>query len=159
MDTRDETATAIQSRFREDIAAADRHSPKRLYLTVIPGALGRVARYLFADLGARFNTASGVDMADRIEVLYHFTIEPRDLLVSVRVVLDRDHPIVDSLTALFPAANWIEREINEMLGVDFPGHPDLHRLLLPDEWPKKVHPLRRDYVEWDPTAVRDRGVP
>ena len=54
--------------------------------------------------------------------------------------------------------NWIEREISELLGIKFKNHPDMRRLLLSDEWPEGVYPLRRDYQEWDKKAVRDRGV-
>lgn len=65
---------------------------------------------------------------------------------------------IDSLAPVFEAANWIEREIHEMLGINFNGHPDLRRLLLSDDWPEGVHPLRCDYKEWDKNAIRDRGV-
>ena len=48
--------------------------------------------------------------------------------------------------------------MHEILGINFKGHPDLKRLLLPDDWPDGVYPLRRDYKEWDKNAIRDRGV-
>jgi len=54
--------------------------------------------------------------------------------------------------------NWIEREMRELLGITFEGHPDPRRLLLPDNWPDGVYPLRQDYSEWDETAIRTRGV-
>ena len=53
---------------------------------------------------------------------------------------------------------WIEREIHEILGINFKGHPDMRKLLLPEGWPEGVYPLRRDYKEWDKKAIRDRGV-
>jgi Ni,Fe-hydrogenase III component G len=93
-----------------------------------------------------------------MEILYHFTIEDINLLISLRVKLDKSRLQIDSLTPLMKGANWIEREINEMLGIEFRGHPDMRRLLLPDEWPEGVYPLRRDYKEWDSEAIRDRGV-
>ena len=65
---------------------------------------------------------------------------------------------MDSLANVFSGANWIEREIHEMLGVNFKGHPDLRKLLLSDDWPEGVCPLRADYKEWDKKAIRDRGV-
>ena len=80
------------------------------------------------------------------------------MIVSLRVILPRDKLEIASLTGVFEGANWIEREINEMLGIKFTGHPELRRLLLPEDWPEGVYPLRRDYKEWDPNAVRDRGV-
>jgi len=48
--------------------------------------------------------------------------------------------------------------MHELLGIYFIGHPDLSRLLLADEWPEGVYPLRKDYKEWDKKAIRDRGV-
>lgn len=157
MDMRETVFEGIRARFGKDLLKAELRSPKRAYLAVRPEGLTRVAGHLVRELKARFNTASGVDMGDRLEVLYHFTIESLNLVISLRVTPSGDCPELDSLTPLFPAANWIEREIHEMLGIRFRNHPDLRRLLLPDEWPDGVHPLRRDYAEWDPQAVRDRG--
>ena len=156
--TREEVATGIQSRFEDRILRFEQKSPRRLYLDIGPESLAPLARNLFLDLGARFNIASGVDTRSQLEILYHFTIEEVDLLVSLRVIVDRDNPEVPSLANEIKGANWIEREIHEMLGIDFPGHPNLSRLLLSEDWPEGVHPHRRDYAEWDVEAVRDRGV-
>jgi NADH-quinone oxidoreductase subunit C len=57
-------------------------------------------------------------------------------------VEDKDNPEVDSITPLFPGAEWIEREMWEMLGIKFKGHPNLKRLLLSDDWPEGKYPLR-----------------
>ena len=93
-----------------------------------------------------------------MEILYHFTFEEINLMVSLRIKLPMDKLEIDSLAPHFKAANWIEREMNEMLGIKFKGHPDMRRLLLSDEWPEGVYPLRCDYEEWDPKAIRDRGL-
>ena len=93
-----------------------------------------------------------------MEILYHFTFEEIDLLVSFRIKLDKSNLEIGSLTTVFEAANWIEREIHELLGINFKGHPDLRRLLLPEDWPEGVYPLRCDYTEWDKKAIRDRGI-
>jgi NADH-quinone oxidoreductase subunit C len=98
-----------------------------------------------------------VDTRFHLEVLYHFSVEALNLLVTLRVKLDKKAPRVDSLAPLIKGAAWIEREIHELLGIDFAGHPDLHRLLLSEEWPEGVYPLRQDYQEWDADAIRDRG--
>ena len=79
-------------------------------------------------------------------------------MISLRVKLQKPKLGIDSLSPIFEGANWIEREMHEILGINFKGHPDLKRLLLPDDWPDGVYPLRRDYKEWDKNAVRDRGV-
>lgn len=156
--TRDEVLAELAGRFAESILNVRRPSPARAYVEIRPAAVRAIAGHLFHDRGARFNTASGVDGRDRMEILYHFTLEEINLLVSLRVRLPKTNPEVESLTPLFEAANWVEREMHELLGIHFTGHPDLRRLLLPEEWPEGVYPLRREYREWDPQAIRDRGV-
>jgi NADH-quinone oxidoreductase subunit C len=156
--TRDEVLRDLKERFREDIVDCIDKSPKRVYLEINPESLVRVAGYIFKDLEARFNIASGLDARTHLEILYHFSIEKINLLISLRVKLDKENPRVSSLALVFNGANWIEREIHELLGIEFAGHPDMRRLLLSDEWPEGVHPLRCDYQEWDKNAIRDRGV-
>lgn len=63
------------------------------------------------------------------------------LLLKVRV--EREHPMLPSATGLWPMANWFERELYDLFGIEFEGHPDLKRILMPDDW--IGHPLRRDY--------------
>ena len=148
----------LEKRFKKDIIDIFDKSPKRVYIEIKPGSLVKVARYLFNDLKARFNTASGLDCRDHMEILYHFTLEEINLLVSLRVKLEKSKLEIDSLVPLMKGANWIEREIHELLGINFKNHPDLRRLLLSDDWPKDIHPLRCDYREWDKKAIRDRGI-
>jgi len=156
--TREEALESIRTRFPDDIVDVIDKSPKRVYVEIKPEAVVAAAEHLFRGLGARFNIASGVDTPTHIEILYHFTMEDINLLVSLRVKLDRDNPEIDSLAPRIEATNWIEREMHELLGITFRGHPDMRRLLLPDQWPEGVYPLRRDYEEWDQEAIRDRGV-
>ena len=156
--TRQEVLNNIREKFKGDIKNFLERSPKRVYIEINPSALVSIATYIFKDLEARFNIASGMDTRHHFEILYHFTFDSLDLVVSLRVVLPKDKPEIVSLAPVLEGANWIEREITEMLGINFIGHPDMRRLLLPPEWPEGVYPLRRDYKEWDPDAVRDRGV-
>jgi len=156
---REEILNSIKAVFKKDIIEFFDKSPRRVYIEIKPESIRKIAQYIFKDLGARFNTASGVDTRTHIEILYHFTVEDINLLISIRVRLPKSKNLeIDSITPIMEAANWIEREIQELLGVDFKGHPDLRRLLLPDNWPEGVYPLRKDYKEWDDKAIRDRGV-
>ena len=156
--TREQLLGDIKENFKDDIIDYFDKSPKRVYIEIKPSSLVKVATYIFRDREARFNIASGVDVRSHLEILYHFSIEYLNVLISLRVKLDRDNPVVDSLAPHIKATNWIEREIHEILGIDFKGHPNLKKLLLPDEWPEGVYPLRQDYEEWDKNAIRDRGV-
>lgn len=155
---RAEVLHALTERFSEEIIGVYEKSAKRVYLEIKPSAIVRIAEYTFKELGARFNIASGVDGQNEMEVLYHFTVEDINLVISFRVRLPKTKLEIESLTGVFVAAQWIEREIHELLGINFVGHPQLKRLLLPEDWPEGVHPLRKDYEEWDPNAIRDRGV-
>jgi NADH:ubiquinone oxidoreductase subunit C len=156
--TREELLTGIKERFKDDIIDFYDKSQKRVYIEINPASIVRVATYIFKDLQARFNIASGVDTRTHVEILYHFSIEYLNVLISLRVKLDKKKPSIDSLAPVFKGVNWIEREMFELLGIEFKGHPNLERLLLSDEWPEGVYPLRRDYTEWDKNAIRDRGV-
>jgi Ni,Fe-hydrogenase III component G len=158
MMTREDVVKEIKTRFKDDIIDFFDKTPKRIYIEIKTDAIVRVGEYIFKELEARFNIASGVDARTHLEILYHFSLEYINLLISLRVKLDKKKPEIESLANTFKGVNWIEREISELLGIEFRNHPDLRRLLLPDDWPEGVYPLRRDYQEWDKNAVRDRGV-
>jgi len=148
----------ITTRFKDDILKVVERSAERVYIDIKPETIKKIAEHVFKGLKARFNTASGIDCRDHMEILYHFTFDEMNLVVSFRVVLDKANLAIDSLAPLFEGANWVEREMHELLGINFNGHPDLRRLLLSEDWPEGVYPLRRDYKEWDKNAIRDRGV-
>ena len=79
----------------------------------------------------------------RFELNYHLVSISRREKVRLRVWVGGNDPVVDSLVSVWPGANWLEREIFDLFGIHFTGHPDLRRNLLPDDW--EGHPLRRDY--------------
>lgn len=158
MTDRNTIIAGLKERFKNDIVEFFDKSSKRIYIEIKTESLIVITSYLLRDLSARFNIASGLDCRSHIEILYHFTLEDINLIISLRVKLSRENPTIESLACAFEGANWIERELNEMLGIKFTNHPDMRNLLLPDNWPKDVYPLRCDYKEWDDTAIRDRGV-
>ncbi|WP_370089212.1 NADH-quinone oxidoreductase subunit C [Ekhidna sp.] len=80
-----------------------------------------------------------------LEVIYNLYSIPHDLHLTLRVELDRSNPEIDSVSEIWRTADWHEREAYDLLGIKFSGHPDLRRILLPDDW--EGFPLRKDYVE------------
>jgi NADH-quinone oxidoreductase subunit C len=85
-----------------------------------------------------------------IELSYELLSIPFARSAALKVRLDRTRPEIDSVSAIWPAANWHEREAYDLMGVHFRNHPDLRRILMPDDW--VGHPLRKDYR--DPVEYR-----
>lgn len=90
---------------------------------------------------------SGIDYESHMEVVYHMVALDSKREVGVKVKTERDAGAVYSATPVWETANWNEREIFDLLGIDFPGHPDLRRIMMPDDW--VGHPLRKDYEPLD----------
>ena len=91
---------------------------------------------------------SGVDepKQERIRIVYHFTRpDSPGEVVALETAVPRGEPRVPSISSIYPAALYQEREEHEMLGIEFEGLPDTRHLLLPEDWPAGVYPLRRDY--------------
>ncbi len=143
--TAEEAVARITASLGDRLLDRQQPSAKRLYLEVEATAIPDTARVLFDQHDARLQTASGTDGPDQIEVLYHWALDHCHLVVSVRTRIDRERPVLDSITPICPAAEWIEREMWELLGISFRNHPDLRHLLLDDDWPEGKFPLRRDY--------------
>jgi NADH-quinone oxidoreductase subunit C len=99
--------------------------------------------------GLQFNLLSDATCLDRFpmepryELNYHLVSIPLRQKVRIRVRLSGHDPVVDSLVPVWLGANWLEREIFDLFGIQFTGHPDLRRILLPDDW--EGHPLRKDF--------------
>ncbi len=101
------------------------------------------------DPGCSFNFLADVTCVDRypseprFEVIYHLLSISKKDRVRLKVRLDGSSPVVESVTSVWPAANYFEREVFDLFGVRFTGHPYLRRLLMPEDW--EGHPLRKDY--------------
>ncbi|KAA2398079.1 NADH-quinone oxidoreductase subunit C, partial [Bacillus cereus] len=87
------------------------------------------------------------DFVTHMEVYVHLFSYGKKQSVAVKVKLDREAPQVESVTALWKGADWPEREAYDLLGIVFKGHPNLSRILMPDDW--VGHPLRKDYEPYD----------
>ncbi len=133
----------IKTRFPD--VSVEVYAPRRTYLLVPWAAAYDISKFLFSEKKMRLSTATGLDTRDGIEIIYHFSHDESGTYYSVRAIIPKDNLKIKSLTDFLPAANWIEREIHELLGVDFAGHPNLAPLLTSEDWPKDAYPLRRDY--------------
>lgn len=87
---------------------------------------------------------SGVDAGENLEVVYHVSA-PHGLLLSLHVAVPRARPVTPTITDVYPAAVLYEREVHDLFGIEFTGHPDPRRLLLYEGWPEGQYPLRKDW--------------
>ena len=111
--------------------------------------LRRAAEFLNADPGLRFTFLADITAVDkfpiepRFELNYHLLSLERRARLRLKVRVSGQDPVVPSVVSVWPAANWHEREAFDLMGVRFEGHPDLTRILMPDDW--EGFPLRKDY--------------
>ena len=145
MSTRAELVERIRQELGPALIAEHDHGERRTYLDIDAKAVRAATRFMLDSLGARFQIASGVDTPTAMEILYHWAIDRAGLVITLRTFLPRDRPAIDSIAPFCKAAEWIEREMWELLGIGFHGHPDLRHLLLDDDWPEGSYPLRRDW--------------
>jgi len=105
--------------------------------------------FLRDDQTCPFNYLSDVTCVDwypsepRYEVVYHLLSISKKERVRLKVRLDGDNPALESVTSVWPSANFFEREVFDLFGVRFTGHPYLQRIQMPEDW--EGHPLRKDY--------------
>ncbi len=118
-------------------------------LVVPASSIVEVCRALRDHPGCRFDVLLDVTAVDhlprrpRFDVVYHLVSTELRLTLRLRVQLDGESPEVPTISRIWPAANWQEREVWDLFGIRFGGHPNLARLLTPEDW--EGHPLRKDY--------------
>jgi NADH-quinone oxidoreductase subunit C len=120
------------------------------WIEIDPDRIDEVAALLARDPETRFECLSNLSGIDypahgHIQVVYDLMSYSHRHELTLKVNADRQTPSVKTVSHVWSAANWLEREVFDLLGVDFVGHPDLRRILLPDDW--VGNPLRKDYVE------------
>jgi Ni,Fe-hydrogenase III large subunit/Ni,Fe-hydrogenase III component G len=150
MDAR-ERLNQLKEKFGPAILRADFPNDSRLYVYVEGGSLKAICRYIFRDLDARYIISIGADdrpYSGDFLVFHDFAFDKDKLLLSIITRADAADPKVDSISDIIPGANWAEREIKDMFGIEPVGHPYPKRLVLPDGWPDGLHPLRKD-MDWN----------
>ena len=129
-------AEIVESRGETTVVVARKH-------------LLRVAEFLATQPSLGFSLLSDITTVDRFpleprfEVNYHLVSIERKARLRLKVKLTSQDAVVHSVTPVWPTANWHERENYDLFGIQFEGHPDLRRILMPDDW--EGHPLRKDY--------------
>lgn len=139
-----DTIRDIRGRLHESTLAFDSKSGRRAYIDIPADAVQESCRLMLNEFAARFQIATAVDTEAGFEVLYHWALDEKDCVITLRILLDREQPELASIATTCPAAEWIEREMWELMGIQFKGHPDMRHLLLDDDWPEGVYPMRHN---------------
>ena len=146
-----EMAKAIGARFsdvHEIPKSATQVRGDELYLSVPPARLREICEFLRSDASFDCDYLSfltAIDWKTYFEAVYYLVSNTHRHKVVLKVRLEpHDSAKAPSVISIWPAADWQERELFDLMGIHFEGHPNLRRLLLPDDW--EGHPLRKDYV-------------
>jgi len=116
---------------------------RRIFITIQRDDLKKTVNILSSELNINhLSTITARDMGKEIEILYHFLLN--GVVITIRTNCPKDDPTIDSIVSIFPGAVLYERELNDLLGIIPKGHPDLRRIVLPDDW-VGGYPLRKDW--------------
>ncbi len=136
----------LKTRFPDAVTEAKLDAPQP-WMRIDERQIGEVSQFLHDEEGLQFDylmCLSGVDYNDgNLGVVYHlFSMQQKHKIV-LKTQCSKEKPHVQSVASVWGTANWHEREAFDMFGISFDGHPDLRRLLCPDDYPG--HPLRKDF--------------
>jgi NADH-quinone oxidoreductase subunit C len=133
--------------FDADAITAGKFDRNELTLEVRPAKIASVCGFLKYDQSfVRLSSVTAVDRypaEPRFEVVYHLYSLDRKERIRLKCRLRGEDPAIESVTSVWRGANWYEREVFDLFGIQFLGHPDLRRIMMPDDW--EGHPLRKDY--------------
>ena len=140
------TATAVEA-FDADAIKAGKLERGELTLEIAPAKIASICGFLKYDQKfVRLSTVTAVDRypaEPRFEVIYHLHCVERNERVRLKCRVSGAEPAIESVTSVWRGANWYEREVFDLFGIGFVNHPNLRRIMMPEDW--QGHPLRKDY--------------
>ncbi|MBI5476776.1 MAG: NADH-quinone oxidoreductase subunit C [Ignavibacteriales bacterium] len=145
--THQEISEKIKLQFPQAIIETKFEGVVDPYVKIIPEQIFEVMLFLHVDENLKFDflmCLSGIDTGKgNLGVVYNLFSMTHRHKINIKVEVPKEKPEVPSITNVFPAANWHEREAFDLIGIIFTGHPDPRRILMPYDW--EGHPLRKDY--------------
>jgi len=133
--------------FDGEAVTGGNYDHNELTLEIAAVKISSICGFLKFDQGfARLSTVTAVDRypaEPRFEVVYHLHSVEHNRRVRLKCRLSGTEPAIDSVTSVWRGANWYEREVFDLFGIQFRNHPNLKRIMMPDDW--EGHPLRKDY--------------
>jgi Ni,Fe-hydrogenase III large subunit/Ni,Fe-hydrogenase III component G len=143
-----EIKKAIKARLGYSLLGMKEPVPGKFYMEVAPPDLVKAACFLNNDLKSRFLISAATDRretAGAYTLTHFFSIDPAKVFICLTTKVPEGKEEFESITPFVPAANWAERECQDLIGLKVVGHPDPRRLVLSDDWPADIFPLRKDF--------------
>src|SRR5213083_3152447 len=141
----------LKARFPEAVLSTHEDQARsELSARVVAGCIVEIATFLHDDPAAAFDHITDICSADypedaeRFEVIYHLLSLPHRTRIRLKARVTEDDPTIASVTGVWKGANFMEREVYDLMGIRFSGHPDLRRILMPEDY-EEGHPLRKDF--------------
>jgi Ni,Fe-hydrogenase III component G len=135
----------FKKNFKSDILEIIEKNPRRKIITIKSESILPVAKWLYKEAGFRFIIASALHTKRGFEIHYHFSLDSLGLILNIHVILDKVKPEIESLSNMFNASNWIEREMHELFGINFLNHPNQDKLISEGNWAEGVYPFRKEF--------------
>ena len=135
----------IEDQFTDDVLDTYIIRKNRVLVNIKPKAIHRIAEHLYKEIRFRFIIASAFHTKKGFEIIYHFSDDAEGTIINIHVVLPQEKPEIESLANMFSGANWIEREMREILGITFRNHPEPEKLLSEGNWAEGVYPYRKKF--------------
>lgn len=155
----DEIKQRLANKFNDAIINVDQPRPTQFFIDIKKESIRDVCTALIG-MGARYLVSVGYDNIERdktLGMIHTFAFDGDNIYCAIRTAVPEDKPVMDSITPAIPNAGWSEREFMDHLGIKFSGHPKPKRLVLADDWPEGLYPLRKT-VPWNIQPPSAEGV-
>ena len=157
MSKEEEILEKIEERFGNNVKDITIKRSRRIFAETDMKNLKEILRYAKDELGFdHISTITGRDLGEELELIYHIAYQ-NAIELSIKTKIPKENPRITTIVDLYPSAGIYEREVHDLLGVVFEGNPDLSPLLLPDNWPKGVYPLRKDVTLEEIKELIEKG--
>ncbi len=157
MSKEEEILEKIEERFGNNVKDITIKRSRRIFAETDMKNLKEILRYAKDELGFdHISTITGRDLGEELELIYHIAYQ-NAIELSIKTKIPKENPRITTIVDLYPSAGIYEREVHDLLGVVFEGNPDLSPLLLPDNWPKGVYPLRKDVSLEEIKEILEKG--
>lgn len=134
----------LEAEFESELGQVERHNDSRFYVEASSDSIVDLAAFFHEDLEARMSTITGRDTERGIELLYHFAFDTNGgYFITIRLRLDRENPVVDSIHEVIPGASSVEREIHDFLGVEVRNIKSAENFMKFEGLPEDHYPLRQ----------------